>query len=72
VLYVERPAHADANTTVDLFKVTGDGSEAVRVNVRLGRASVNSIEVLNGLQEGDQIVLTDMSASESYDRVRLK
>jgi HlyD family secretion protein len=72
VLHVERPAHADANTTVDLFKVTGDGSEAVRVSVRLGRASVNTIEVLSGLQEGDQIVLTDMSASESYDRVRLK
>ncbi len=72
VLYVDRPAHADPNTSLDLFKLTESGNEAVRTGVKLGRASVNTIEVLSGLREGDQIVLTDMSAWESFDRVRLK
>jgi len=72
ILYVGRPARAQPETTVGLFKVTADGSEAVRVNVKLGRASVNSVEVLQGLNAGDIVILSDMSNSDSYDRIRLR
>jgi multidrug efflux pump subunit AcrA (membrane-fusion protein) len=72
VLYVGRPVHGQPETTVGLFKLTGDGSEAVRVNVKLGRASVNSVEVLEGLNAGDLVILSDMSNWDSYDRIRLR
>ena len=72
VLYVGRPVHGQPETTVGLFKLTSDGSEAVRVNVKLGRASVNSVEVLQGLNAGDVIILSDMSNWDSYDRIRLR
>jgi HlyD family secretion protein len=72
VLYVGRPVHGDPDTTVGLFKLTGDGSEAVRVPVALGRASVNTIEILKGLHVGDQVILSDMSAYDNDDRVDLK
>jgi len=72
ILYVGRPARAQPETTVGLFKVTADGSEAVHVNVKLGRASVNSVEVLQGLNAGDIVILSDMSNSDSYDRIRLR
>ena len=55
-----------------LFKLVGDGSEAVRVNVKLGKTSVNTVEVLDGLQLGDKVILSDMSFWEKYDRVRLR
>jgi HlyD family secretion protein len=72
VLYVERPVHGEANSTVGLFKLTEDGKEATRVQVALGRSSVNTVEILKGLQVGDKVILSDMSAWDNYDRVELK
>jgi len=72
VLYVERPVHGQPNSTVGLFKLVEGGREAVRVRVQLGRSSVNTIEIIGGLQEGDQVVLSDMSAWDAFDRVRLR
>ncbi|HTZ75507.1 MAG TPA: efflux RND transporter periplasmic adaptor subunit [Candidatus Aquilonibacter sp.] len=72
VLYVGRPVHGDEDSKVGLFKLTDDGKEAVRVQVQLGRASVNDVEILSGLKEGDQVILSDMSADDNYDRVELK
>jgi multidrug resistance efflux pump len=72
VLYVGRPAFGQANSIVGLFKVVEDGKAAVRVTVRLGRSSVNTIEIIDGLLEGEQVILSDMSAYDNHDRVRLK
>ncbi len=72
VLYVGRPAYGQAESTVGLFKLTEGGTHAVRVPVRLGRASVNTIEVVDGLQEGDVVILSDMSSWDQFDRVRIK
>jgi HlyD family secretion protein len=72
VLYVGRPVHGESGSTVGLFKLTGDGSEATRVNVKLGKTSVNTVEVLDGLQPGDKVILSDMSLWDAYDRVRLR
>jgi len=72
ILYVGRPVHGDSDSTVGLFKIIDDGSEAVRVNVKLGRASVNTIEILSGLNVGDKVILSDMSAWDAFDRIRLK
>jgi HlyD family secretion protein len=72
VLYVGRPVQGDSGGTVGLFKVLGADDEAVRVQVGLGRASVNAVEILKGLQVGDQVILSDMSAWDQYDRIRLK
>ena len=72
VLYVGRPVHGQSDSTVGLFKLVDDGNEAVRVNVKLGRSSVNTIEVLDGLKVGDQVILSDMSAWDSFDRIKLK
>ena len=72
VLYVGRPVHGDADSTVGLFKVVDGGKEAVRVSVGLGRVSVNSVEIRKGLQVGDEVILSDMSASDNVDRVELK
>lgn len=72
VLYVERPVHGEANSTVGLFKLTDDGKDATRVQVALGRSSVNTVEILKGLQVGDKVILSDMSAWDNYDRVELK
>jgi HlyD family secretion protein len=71
VLYVGRPVHGQPDSTVGLFKVDADGSEAQRVNVKLGRASVNQIEIIDGLKVGDKVILSDMSAWDAYDRIRL-
>ncbi len=71
VLYVGVPAIAQEKTTVNLFKVGSDGV-ATRVPVKLGRASVSAIEVVGGLQTGDQIILSDTSAWDTYDRIRLQ
>ena len=70
VIYVERPAFGQENSTVGLFKLTGDG-EAMRTNVKLGRTSVDKVEIVEGLQPGDQVVLSDMSAQDAYDRIRI-
>ncbi|MDX1396840.1 MAG: efflux RND transporter periplasmic adaptor subunit, partial [Gemmatimonadota bacterium] len=67
VLYVARPTYGQANAQVSLFKLTDDGNEAVRVTVRLGRSSVNEIEVLEGLEEGDVIILSDLSRVQDAD-----
>jgi hypothetical protein len=72
VLYTGRPAQGAQNSTIPLFKIVKDGAEAVRVNVKLGRASVNTIEILDGLKQGDKIILSDMSTYDNADRIRLK
>ena len=72
VLYVGRPVHGASQSTISLFKLTPDASEATRVNVKLGRSSVNTVEILQGLQVGDRVILSDMSQWDNYDRVRLK
>jgi HlyD family secretion protein len=72
VLYVGRPVHGDADSTVGLFKLIDGGSEAVRVPVGIGSESVNTVEVRKGLNVGDSVILSDMSAWDNYDRVELK
>jgi HlyD family secretion protein len=72
VLYVGRPAYGQANSTIQLFKLAADGQQAVRTNVQLGRTSVNTVEILNGLLEGDRVILTDPSPWDGHDRIRLK
>jgi multidrug efflux pump subunit AcrA (membrane-fusion protein) len=77
VLFVGRPVRGDPNSTVGLFKVVGpsswaDAKEAVRVQVELGRTSVSSVEIVQGLQVGDVVILSDMSAYDLFDRVELK
>jgi len=72
ILYVGRPVHGQSDSTIGIFKLVDDGGEAVRVNVKLGRASVNTIEVLSGLQAGDKVILSDMSQWDNFDRVRLR
>jgi len=71
VVYVERPVFGQQNTTISLFKIEPDGKGADRVNVKLGRASVTTIEVLDGLKVGDKVILSDMSAWDGRDRIRL-
>ena len=72
ILFVGRPVHGEANSTVGLFKVVDDGKEASRVQVQLGRSSVNTVEIVKGLEVGDKVILSDMSAWDNYDRVQLK
>jgi RND family efflux transporter MFP subunit len=72
VLYVGRPAFGQENSTISLFKVGPDGHEATRVPVKVGRASVNYIQVLDGLREGDTVILSDMSRWDNTDRIRLQ
>ena len=71
VLFVGRPAFGNENSTISLFKLGPDGKTAVRVPVKVGRASVNSIQVLEGLQQGDTVILSDMSRWDTADRIRL-
>jgi len=72
VLYVGRPAFGQEQSTVGMFKLEPDGSTAVRAQVKLGRSSVNTVEILQGLKEGDQVVLSDMSRWDNFDRIRLE
>ncbi len=72
VLYVGRPAFGQEQSTVGLFKLDATTGEASRIQVQLGRSSVNTIEVMNGLGEGDSVVLSDMSAWDQFDRIRLR
>ena len=72
VLSVGRPAFGQENSTISLFKLDPDGNGAVRVPVKVGRASVNSIQVLEGLHEGDTVILSDMSRSDTTNRIRLE
>ncbi len=71
VLFVGRPAFGNENSTISLFKLSPDGKTAVRVPVKVGRASVNSIQVIEGLQQGDTVILSDMSRWDNTDRIRL-
>jgi HlyD family secretion protein len=72
VLYMGRPAFGQEDSTVGIFKVDGDGVYARRVQVKLGRSSVNAIEVRDGLSVGDKVILSDMSTWDGVDRIRLK
>jgi HlyD family secretion protein len=72
VLYVGRPAFGQENSTISLFKLGPNGHDAIRVPVKVGRASVNSIQVVDGLHEGDTVVLSDMSRWDSTDRIQLQ
>jgi multidrug resistance efflux pump len=71
ILYVGRPALGQEKSKVGMFKITPDGKYANRVNVDLGRASVNTIEIVGGLREGDQVILSDMSRWDKVDRIKL-
>lgn len=72
VLYVGRPAFGNENSTITLFKLSPDGKTAVRVPVKVGKASVNAIQVIEGLQNGDTVILSDMSRWDNTDRIRLE
>lgn len=72
VLNVGRPAFGQSQETVGLFKLTADGQEADRVQVKLGRSSVSTIEIISGLNEGDQVILSDTSALDNYKRIRVR
>lgn len=71
VMHVGRPAFGQAESQVGVFKLEPNGKEAVRVSVRLGRSSVNEIEIVSGLQPGDVIILSDLSSFDSSDRIRI-
>ena len=72
VLYVGKPVFGQENATVQIFKIDPDGKYAQKVKVTFGRSSVNTIEIKNGLQPGDRVILSDMSQYDAYDRIRLK
>ena len=72
VLFVGRPAYGQEQSAVSLFRMEADGVNASRVKVKLGRTSVNTVEILEGLKEGDQVILSDMSQYDAFDRIRLK
>ena len=71
IVYVDRPVSGEPDTTIGLFKIEAEGKGANRTNVKLGRASVNTIEVRDGLKVGDRVILSDMSRYDSYPRIRL-
>ena len=72
VLYTGRPAYGQPNSTIGMFKLVEGGHYAVRVQVQVGRSSVNAIEVVRGLEAGDKVILSDMSQYDNVDRVRIK
>jgi len=72
ILHVGRPSLGQEQSTVGLFKITSAAGDATRVQVSLGKSSVNAIEVKSGLNEGDEVVLSDMSAYDAFERVRLR
>ena len=71
VVYVGRPAFGQENNTVSMFKLVPGSNEALRTPVKLGKSSVNAIEIVGGLNPGDQVILSDTSAWDSHDRIRL-
>jgi HlyD family secretion protein len=71
VLYVGRPAYGQAQSKIEMFKLVEGGKEAIRVPVQLGRSSVNTIEIVSGLKVGDRVILSDTSAQDGFDRIRL-
>jgi len=72
VLYVGRPAFGQGQQTVGMFRLSADGQEAARTQVSLGRSSVSTIEILNGLREGDQVIISDTSTVDNYNVIRLR
>ena len=72
VLFVDRPASCAALQRVDLFRVEPGGEQANRVQVQLGRASVRAIEIVDGLTEGEQIIVSDTRRWDEHDRLQLK
>ena len=72
VLYVGRPSYGQAESTVGMFRLSPDGKEATRVNVKLGRSSVNTIEIKQGLNVHDRVIISDMSAMDSHEKVRVQ
>ena len=72
VLYLGRPVQGEPDSKIGLFKLVGSGKTAMRVPVSLGRSSVSTIEIVDGLQVGDQVILSDMSQWDAYNRVRLE
>jgi HlyD family secretion protein len=72
VLYIGRPAVGQSGDTVQLFKLVKGTDEAVRVPVKLGRSSVTTMEILSGLEVGDEVILSDTSAQDGFDRIRLE
>jgi HlyD family secretion protein len=72
VLFLGRPAYGQGQSSVGLFRLVDEGRAAVRVNVELGRASVNTVEIRRGLQPGDKVIISDMSRWDGYDRVRVE
>lgn len=72
VLHVGRPAFGQGQQTVGMFRLTADGTEAERVRVTLGRSSVSTIEIVSGLREGDQVIISDTAAVDSYNRIRIR
>jgi HlyD family secretion protein len=72
VIYMGRPAFGQPNSTVGMFRIEKDGKTAVRTTVKLGRSSVNTIEVVEGLKPGDRVILSDTSSYDSYDRIELR
>jgi len=71
VVYVGRPAFGQENNTVGMFKLVAGSNNAVRTPVKLGKSSVNTIEIISGLNPGDQVILSDTSAWDSHERIRL-
>lgn len=71
VLYVGRPVHGEQNSTIGLFKEVPGGKEAVRANVEIGKTSVSTVQILKGLNIGDTVILSDMSAYDAFERIRI-
>jgi HlyD family secretion protein len=71
VLYINRPATGQPNSSITLFRIDADGKTATRTGIKLGRASVSTIEVVNGLKEGEKVIVSDMSAMDAHERIRL-
>jgi len=71
VLYVGRPVHGDQNSTIGLFKEVEGGKEAVRANVEIGKTSVSTVQIIKGLNIGDTVILSDMSAYDAFERIRI-
>jgi RND family efflux transporter MFP subunit len=72
VLYVGRPAFGQENSTVSMFKLDPDGKGATRTTVKLGKSSVNAVQIIDGIKDGDQVILSDMSRWDNVDRIRLE
>jgi|SRR5215831_604593 len=72
VLYVDRPAFGQAQQTVGMFRVAPDGQGAARTRVKLGRVSVSMVEIVEGLREGDQVIISDTSTMDNYEQIRLR